>query len=337
MSAGSAWAAFLEAARICGEDLLAAAPDAQAADESQAYLGRLVSSVLAQFLDPGTRTINGVYYPAARIGGQNPDYRMGMAQIDPNGSYRITGTFNGAARIALGLYTPQPQAALDMDDYRGVWPHEGATFSVTINGEHADLKTQPSTRLLMLRELQLIPGGKPAEVKVERLDAPAAPPAMAPEQLLAMAAGTLKALVAQFIRWSNVISRSPNVLIQMPAELDDVVRGDADTRYCTGHFDLGPDEALEVEMPETDAGYWMIQATNHWLEPIPGASRNHATIDPSSRTVFIGQRDPGRPNWLDTKGRRHGQILARFVGASSLSVPKARKITLGVAPETTAP
>ena len=329
MPASTAWAAFLETARGCGERLLAAAPDAQAADESHAYLGRLTASVLAQMLDPGERRINGVYYAAARIGGQNPDYRMGTAVIDPNGRYRISGRFNDAARIAIGLYTPQPQAALDMDDYRGVWPHEGENFELTINGDSAALVTKPTTTLLMMRELQLMPGGKRAEVKLERLDdAPARPP-LAPEKALAMAAGTLNALIDQFIRWSNVIARTPNALIQMPAELDDIVRGDADTRYCTGHFDLGPDEALEIEMPETDAGYWMIQATNHWLEPIPGASRNNATIDPASRVVIVGARDPGRPNWLDTQGRRHGQMLARFVGASELRVPHVRKVTIG--------
>src|SRR6185369_3370687 len=114
----------------------------------------------------------------------------------------------------------------------------------------------------------------------------------------------------------------------MPAELDDVVRGDAATRYLTGHFDLAPDEALEIAMPETDAGYWMIQATNHWLEPLPGASRNHATIDPGSRVVIVAARDPGRPNWLDTGGRRHGQLLARQVGASEQRIPDLRKVTL---------
>ena len=336
MSADSAWTAFLDATRDCSEELLAAAPDHQSAAESQAYLGRLVSSVLAQTLDPGTRTAGGIYYPATRIGGQNPDYRMGMAGIDPHGRYRISGKFNDAARLAIGLYTPQPQAALDMDDYRGVWPHEGARFSLLINGEDADLKTQPGTALLMVRDLQLRPGGKPAEVTLERLDMAPAPSALPPEQALARAAGTLKALITQFIRWSNVISRSPNTLIQMPAELDDVVRGDADTRYCTGHFELAADAALEIEMPETDAGYWMIQATNHWLEPIPGASRNNATIDPDSRIVIIGARDPGRPNWLNTQGRRHGQMLARFVGASAVTVPRVHKITIRNPPKAAA-
>lgn len=324
----TAWTAFLDAAKACGERLQAAAPDAETATEAAGYLGRLVSSVLGQMLDPGERTIDGIYYPAARIGGQNPDYRMGLAPLDPNGRYRISGRLNDAARVAIGLYTPQPQAALDLDDYLGVWPHDGETFSITVNGDGATLSTKPTTSLLMVRELQLVPGGKRSQIKLERLDDAGARPPLPVDKALAMAKGTLDALVDQFIRWSNVISRTPNTLIQMPAELDDVVRGDADTRYCTGHYDLGPDEALEIEMPETDAGYWMIQATNHWLEPIPGASRNIATIDPTSRTVIVSARDPGRPNWLNTQGRRHGQLLARHVGASELRVPAVRKVTI---------
>jgi len=323
-----AWTAFLDAQRACAQRLLATAPDDAAAVESVGYLGRMVSSLLAQFLDPAGRTIDGLYYPAARIGGQNPDYRMGSAGIDPNGRYRVTGRLNDAARVAIGLYTPQPQAALDLDDYRGVWPHDGDAFCVEINGGADGLKTTPTTTLMIIRELQLRPGGRRAEVKLERLDAPGNRGPLPVGQALGYAQATLDALVDQFIRWSTVISRTPNDLIQMPGELDDVVRGDADTHYCTGHYDLGPDEALEIEMPESDAGYWMIQATNHWLEPIDGASRNNATIDPSSSVVYVGARDPGRPNWLDTGGRRHGQMLARHVGASERRLPKVRKVTL---------
>jgi hypothetical protein len=326
--AQAAWVAFLDAQRACAERLQAAAPDEETSTESVGYLARLSASVLSQMLDPGVRMIDDIYYAAARIGGQNPDYRMGSSPIDPNGRYRVSGRLNDAARVAIGLYTPQPQAGLDMDDYRGVWPHEGDSFAVEINGGAGSLTTKPSTTLLMIRELQLRPGGRRAEIKLERLDAPGGRPPLAVDRALGFATGTLNALVDQFIRWSNVISRTPNDLIQMPPELDDVVRGDADTQYCTGHFDLGPDEALEIEMPETDAGYWMIQATNHWLEPIPGASRNNATIDPTTRTVFVGARDPGRPNWLDTQGRRHGQMLARHVGASERRIPKVRKVTI---------
>jgi len=328
MSAEAAWAGFLDAARDCADRLNAAAPDSATAEEAVGYLGRLSASVLAQMLDPADRTIDGIYYPAARIGGQNPDYRMGSAQINPKGRYRISGRLNDAARVAIGLYTPQPQAALDMDAYRSVWPHDGDSFSVEINCGEGSLAVRPTTTLLIIRELQLKPGGRRAEIRLERLDGAGEPPPLPPAAALGFATATLDALVSQFIRWSNVIARTRNALVRMPAELDDVVRGDAETRYLTGHFDLAPDEALEIDMPETDAGYWMIQATNHWLEPIPGASRNNVTIDPASRTVIVSARDPSRPNWLDTQGRRHGQMLARLVGASELRVPAVRKLII---------
>ena len=328
MSAGAGWTRFLDTARDCADRLRAAAPDAATAEEAMGYLGRLSASVLAQMLDPAERTVAGLYYPAARIGGQNPDYRMGSARIDPGGRYRVSGRLNDAARVAIGLYTPQPQVALDLDDYREVWAHESDAVSIDINAGAGSLATRPTTTLVIVRELQLKPGGRRAEIRLERLDAAEARPATAPEAALGAAAATLDALITQFIRWSTVIARTPNALIRMPEELDDVVRGDAFTAYLTGHFDLAPDEALEIDMPETDAAYWMIQATNHWLEPIAGASRNNATIDPTNRTVIVGARDPGRPNWLDTQGRRHGQLLARLVGASELHVPAVRTRTV---------
>jgi hypothetical protein len=329
-----AWQDFLDAVKGCETRLLAAAPDAATATEALVYLGRLTSSILSQMLSPGDRTIGGIYYAAAKIGGQNPDYHMGVVQIDPAGVYRVTGAFNDATRVGLGIYTPGPQAALDLDDYHAVWAKDGKSFSVTIGGEGGQMKALPSSKLLMIRELQLLPGKKRAEIALERLDvvaqpeSPAAPSEEKYAATMAAAIGQLVALVDQFIRWSNIISESSNAVTRMPDELDRVVRGDAQTLYYTGHFDLEPDQALEIDFPETDADYWMIQATNHWLEPIPGASRNIATIDKSTRSVIIAARDPGKPNWLDIGGRRHGQILARTVGSDIVNIPKSRLVQI---------
>jgi hypothetical protein len=327
-----AWQHFLGQIQACEARLLAAAPDAATTSEAIGYLGRLTSAILQGALNPADRTSGGLYYSSMRIGGWNPEYRMGVARIEPQGRYRLSGRFNDAARIAVGLYTPQPSFGLDLDDYHAVRARLDESFNIMIGGEQAMIQPALSSTLLMMRELQLKPEGKPAEIMLERLDLPMPPPSGAPPSpqalsaTIAGAAAELDAVIGQFIRWVDFITQQRNIIEPMPAALDETVRGDAETRYYTGHFDLAPGESLQIEVPETDAFYWMIQATNYWLEPIPSANLNMTTIDPSSRTIILSASDPMRPNWLNTAGRQRGHILCREVGASIGHVPTSRLI-----------
>jgi len=222
----------------------------------------------------------------------------------------------------------QPDAGLQLDDYHVVWTAVGHDFDLTIGGDDSLLVPRSTTALLMTRELRLHGQGIPADLRLERLDRADSVSEIPVALALAAAAGRLRALVSQFLRWSEVIALTVNHLSVMPPELDDIVRGDPETFYFTGHFDLQEDEALMIEVPETDAPYWMFQATNYWLEPIAGANCNNATSDKASRTIYVGPLDPGCSNWLDTRGCSRGQLLARFVGGSAQVVPLVRRITL---------
>jgi hypothetical protein len=337
----SAWAGLLDAMRSGEAVLAAAAPDDETWAEGCAYLGRLFASALEQVLSPEARMVGGVSYGGGAIGGANPDYVMGAAPLDPDGRYSLSGRMNDAARIGVGAYTARPDASLDLDGYVTLRDVDGRfELSIGRGGDGAAANTlalSETSNVLMIRELHLRAGERRSEIVLERLDAPAAGPSnrLATRAMidakLGAAAGRATAILRQFLRWSELIASRPNQMTPLPPELDRTMRGDPETRYYSGYFELGTDEALMIEPPDVACDYWMIQALNHWLEPIQGSHFNHATArcDADGRARFIvSHEDPGEANWLATGGRRRGALLYRTVGADAEAVPDVRRMSL---------
>jgi len=95
-----------------------------------------------------------------------------------------------------------------------------------------------------------------------------------------------------------------------------------------GHYDLGPDEALVVEVLPARARYWSLHLGNFWWESLDYAGHqtslngHQAVLDADGRfRAVIAHRDPGVPNWLDTMGHRRGPMLFRWVVTESAPEP----------------
>jgi hypothetical protein len=104
--------------------------------------------------------------------------------------------------------------------------------------------------------------------------------------------------------------------------------------YTGGHFVLGPDEALIVEVrPPERCRYWGIQLGSFWMEPIDFANHQtslngrQAVLDPDGvfRAV-VSAKDPGVPNWLDTAGHSEGAMLIRWLECDTGPRPTAKKL-----------
>ncbi len=181
--------------------------------EGTRYLGRLLAAALARFDPrPGAAAID---YGIPRIGGFNPDFRFGHAEIDPRGTYLLRGAMNGAARLALSthasaLASAQPIGHLSSETIRC---DSGGRFEIlvgadapseTLPGAAAEAATGtrppgpaaaasrppsgPANRLategrataLLVRQLLLRRSDRPADLVLERLDPPAGPTEPAP-------------------------------------------------------------------------------------------------------------------------------------------------------------
>jgi hypothetical protein len=104
--------------------------------------------------------------------------------------------------------------------------------------------------------------------------------------------------------------------------------------YSGGHYVLGPDEALIVEVrPPERCRYWGIQLGTFWMEPVDFANHQsslngrQAAIDPDGvfRAV-ISARDPGVANWLDTADHSEGGMLIRWLECEAGPRPATKKV-----------
>jgi hypothetical protein len=331
---GGGWDALLADLARARAEIAAAAPDAETAAEGEAYLARLLATGLEGGFLAHETVRGGLNWPSARIGGANPDYRIAQARIDPAATYELRGRLNDAERVAVGLYTLDAASALIIDDYtafdRRTTPD--GDFALTIGPDAQGpgaLRSAAGTSVLLIRELARAGARTPAEAALS----PAAPAPMAASAAPMAAVGQrLLANLRHFILWSRLIGETPNRFIGPPPAIAASVQGDADTHYYFAYYRLEPGQALVVDAPTQACAYWSFQATNHWLEPLPGASLHDKSVkaeaDGTARIRIACGAGAGLANVIDTLGRRRGVVLHRTVGAREMLIPTARVETV---------
>ncbi len=109
-------------------------------------------------------------------------------------------------------------------------------------------------------------------------------------------------------------------------------------RYAFCFWDLGPDEALVVEVARPPAHYWSFQLYEMaWFELVDVQDRrtalNHtqaAVDDDDVIRLVVAHADPGAPNWLDASGRRNGLLTYRaFWTSGDVATPTTRVVPIG--------
>ncbi|MGA2473643.1 MAG: hypothetical protein ABSG39_09120, partial [Acidimicrobiales bacterium] len=100
-----------------------------------------------------------------------------------------------------------------------------------------------------------------------------------------------------------------------------------------GSWELGPDEAVLLEVTPPEGLYWSFSLGNAWWETIDYARHqsslngHQAVVDDDGMVrAVIAHEDPGIPNWLDTAGHSAGPVILRCVRTETAPVPTARVI-----------
>jgi len=98
--------------------------------------------------------------------------------------------------------------------------------------------------------------------------------------------------------------------------------GTPDNTYCGVQFELGPDEALDIEGLLVPCAYWNVQLWNTHMQsigvPPHAASVNHAQLGlrpGDTWKVTVAGRDPGTRPWIDTHGHARGTVYVRWLCA----------------------
>lgn len=103
--------------------------------------------------------------------------------------------------------------------------------------------------------------------------------------------------------------------------------------YVPMIYDLGPDDALIIEMPVAEARYWGFQLGSVWSQTTD-YSYHHSSINGAQARLdadgrfraVISLQDPGVPNWLDPAGVPIGIALLRWYKSSAALIPTVKKV-----------
>jgi hypothetical protein len=136
-----------------------------------------------------------------------------------------------------------------------------------------------------------------------------------------------------FADWAEGFAQTPNAFQALDPELTRGAHGDPNIFFFMGYWQLGPEEALVIDLEPPECEYWNLQLNNHWMESLdyryhPTHWNKHtarANPDGSVRIV-VAHRDPGLPNWLDTASHERGTLGLRWVKAGAHPAPCTRVV-----------
>src|SRR5579875_125709 len=107
----------------------------------------------------------------------------------------------------------------------------------------------------------------------------------------------------------------------------------AENRPVIGRWELGPDEALILEIKPPNGVYWSYSLGNPWWETIhygrhqSSLNGHQGAVDSDGLVrVVMCARDPGVANWLDTAGYSNGAMILRCVRTDTAPTPITRVV-----------
>lgn len=275
---------------------------------------------------------HGLDVAGSGYGIDNPDNVHRHAAVDGQSTYVVHGRMpeRRPAQLSFVLYGELPGT--------GAVTREGApvlasltsdrmqidpdgSFTITVGPEPADgrvnhIRTTAQARLLISRDsLNNWAGERPSHLEIERTGGPTAPAPRTREQLATQTAELLRTIGRYWLDWDNtfIYSKAAND-VQAPS-----VRGSGFGFATSGHFALGPNQALVVTLDPVGARYLGFQLTDPWgvaREYVErSGSLNQAQTRPNTDgtiTYVISAADPGVWNWLDTSGIDGGMYAIRW-------------------------
>ncbi|MFQ5418356.1 MAG: DUF1214 domain-containing protein [Myxococcota bacterium] len=350
---GDSWNEFCDTLKSAGQTILAEGSPDNLLDRAEGfrYLSRLTRAALETFVEYADPLAPGLHRPVhetAKIGADNPDNYYQHASISGEHEYRISGK-RGTIHY-LGFATQSAGVAGTGNSRQGGYI-EGAdldiaddgTFELFISCEEKPgnwLRMDPDTRSLIVRQTYLDREHEvPADLRIERVGGDGKPTPLTAQHIdkgLASAAGLVAACSSLFSSWAQDFQK--NHCNQLP-KFDDSVSmgagGDPNICYYHSYWELGPEEALVIEVTPPECWSWNFQLDNHWMESLDyryfRISLNKHTAhyrDDGSVRIVIAHQDPEVENWIETAGHKQGTMCFRWIRAAEHPQPRTRVVKL---------
>jgi hypothetical protein len=322
----TAYAAFLSAAAEAPARLHASRPNLSEMDRADAetYLAALIDGAV-QFLaaDPGRPAFVLWVTPTRRWMDNGFDSVYWMAPVDGRHRYRLSGRRGDECYLSVTLYAGDP----------------GSPETVVLNRNHVDLQVDNGAAFaldldppdgacyVITRQYFTKPSSDVAGTfSIEVLDGPPSDPSdpAATRARWGAATSFLRAMTRPGPAAAPpppYVSTTVNVMGDPSAwEQSGGGRGTPDQTYALGPYELGPDEALVMDVKFPPCAYASAAVWNRFSQTVDRrfhrSTINHseAGCDASgSSRIVVAHRDPGVANWLDTGGRPRGSVFWRFL------------------------
>jgi hypothetical protein len=349
---GTAWAEFCDALERAGEVVLRKGTPLDAFDRAEGYryLTRLIRVALEshlEFADPCMPVLRRPAHETVKIGADNPDNHYQSAAVSGAYEYRIRGRRGTVHYLGFGTYVGSygsggrmgQSGYLEAADMH-IEPDGGFEIIVSCDQppEGNWLRMEPDTSSLIVRQtFQDRRAESIADLQIERVGGEAPQP-LTPESLdrgLAAAAAYAAGTANLFTDWAEGFAKRPNELPPLDPAVATAAHGDPNICYYHGYWELGPDEALVVEVTPPACDYWNFQLNNYWMESLDYRYHridvNHHGAhyeDDGSVRLVVAHEDPGAPNWLETAGHRRGTMCLRWIRANEHPQPATRVVKL---------
>jgi hypothetical protein len=349
---GSSWSDFCAELKRAGDVVLRQGSPKDPFDRAEGfrYLSRLTRVALESFIefaDPLAPVLRRPAHETVKIGADNPDNYYQSAAISGRHEYRIRGTRGTVHYLGFGTYVGHYGAGGRMGqsgylEGRDLRIEPDGRFEILLSCQERTgnwLRMEPETSSLIVRQTFEDRSSETiADLEIERLGAEGPPAPLTPAFLdkgLAAASAYVLGTASLFADWAESFATAVNQLPKFDPKVARAAHGDPNICYFHGYWELGPDEALVIEVTPPRCDYWNFQLNNHWMESLDYryhtiAVNHHGARyrEDGSVHIVVAHRDPGLDNWIDTAGHRRGTMCLRWVGADTHPQPSTRVIAI---------
>ncbi|TMS52388.1 DUF1214 domain-containing protein [Mycobacterium sp. DBP42] len=329
-----AWNAFVDGLRTAGEQLAsdsAGLPESERADGYRALL-RGLSNQLGRFeVDrdkPELVAFNGWRQKFLM---DNPDFRYWVADIRPDGRYRIRGNRGDAAYVSITVYGTGEngaQATARIDSDTMAFGADGG-YELTVGGDRPPagdwLDLPERATVVWVRHFHDgVQTERPGWCGIEPVEVPPIPAPIESVRFgkqLSKASAVITHLPRIWNAAASADHQTPNQLRHWSEMTGGAVFTEPAIQYVRGGWQLEPDEALLIEGDLVPCRYWNILAYSRFLNSLDYRHRQvsytgaTAHLDGGRYRFVVSATDPGPAagDWIDSEGRAFGIVVMRFL------------------------
>lgn len=348
------WRGFCEQLAEAGDILLRKEAPTTALDQAEGlrYLSRLTRTALNMNVDSSDPDFPRIFLlcdDAIKIGADNPDNLYQQVVVSGDRDYRIWGQRGTVPYLSIG--SKANRYAIDGTmtstgeiEFSDVTLDDDGGFEIIASRNPQPgknwLPLEDDTTLLIIRQtFEDKATQKAADMHVERIAGPAAKALLTPDQIEAQLTDTaawVRGTANTFADWSEWFKQEPNRIYTGQDQSTWYTAG-GDPKIWYGHlyYDLGPKEALVLEVMPPKCRMWNFQLDNWWMESLDHVHQKiwvnsaQARYEADGSIILVcADRDPGFGNWIDLAGHRQGTGLWRWIEAEDHPLPSCRVVTL---------